>query len=428
VDDPSRRDFLARAGGGLAALALTPGLVAFTGRSRAAAHAARRSGGSGTVRVGVVGTGARGREALEAFAELPAAEVVAICDEDPGRLKGGKRRAPDALATTDLAEMLEAAAGLEAVVLCTPTHRHLEVLQPVLAAGLHVYCETPLAHRREDAEAIVRLAADSERVVAAGSTARANPLYTRTRGVTRTEATGRLLAAEVHAHRRTSWRQAAPDPAWEAKRNWRLDPEVSLGLPGEVLAHWFDYLLWTTGLEPVSVHGHGAVLAWRDGREVADTVQLLVACAGGPAWNCEATLGNSFGDEEARVHGTNGTVRAAESHAWLYKESDAPTQGWEVYATRETHFRDEGLVLLANATKLAAQEKLAAGAGQPHSPFWYALDDFLAACLEGRKPACTPREAFPATILAQRAADALRSEGGAGLDGLLAPPASDAAR
>jgi predicted dehydrogenase len=397
-----RRDFLFHAGGGLAALAIGPDLLAWRGRAAALPPGVQLS-------VGVVGTGERGRQALDELAGMESVEVVAICDEDPGRLKGGQRRAEAAQAFTSIADFLENAFGLQAVLIGTPTHRHLEVVEAALASGRHVYCEAPLAHTTEAARAICAAAAAApSRICVAGFTARANPLYLRTRGVAQSDAVGALLGAHVHAHRRESWRQAAPEPEWEAQRNWRLDPAISLGLPGEIGAHWLDYLLLTTRLTPASVRAHGGVLAWNDGRRIADTVQVEIACTGGAAWTLDLTIGNSYGQEQALVYGAHGAVRAAETHAWLFKEADSPTQGWEVYATREHHQKDEGLVLLANATKLAEQSKLKEGIGLPHSPLWYALDDFVAACLGGGKPACSFADALPATELAISAAAALR--------------------
>lgn len=406
-----RRDFLLHAASGLAAVALAPAASALHGRSGAYS-------GRAPLGIAVVGTGERGREALDELATIETARVVAICDEDPGRLKGGERRAPEAAAFTSAAELLDGAFGLQAVVVCTPTHRHLEIVRAALDAGLHVYCETPLAHRAEDARALVAAAAAVPgRVCAAGFTTRANPLATRTRAVTQSDAVGTLLGAHAHVHRRSSWRQAAPDPEWEARRNWRLDPAVSGGLPLELGAHWLDYLLLATRQTPLSARARGGALAWRDGREVADTVAIEIAVAGDAAWTLDLTLGNSYGGEQALVHGAHGSVRMAESHGWLYKESDSPTQGWEVYATRENHHRDQGLVLLANATKLAEQDKLRDGIGLPHTPLWYALDDFVAACASGAAPACTFSDALPATELALAVAHALKTGGEVELPG-----------
>ena len=44
-----------------------------------------------------------------------------------------------------------------------------------------------------------------------------------------------------------------------------------------------------------------------------------------------------------------------ERRGWMFKEVDSPLLGWEVYARKETFFKEVGIVLAANATKLAAQ-------------------------------------------------------------------------
>jgi len=409
MSDLDRRDFLRRTGGGLAALALAAEaagaemLLPDPLPRRARAQDAKLA-------IGVLGTGGRGRAALDELATVESARVVAVCDVDEGRLRGGRRRAPEAATYTEVAPFL-AHEGLQAVVICTPTHLHRPAVTAALAYGLHVYCEAPLATTIGDARAIAQASADAAqegRVCAAGFTARANPLYRRTRELYATGGLVRVLHAHVHDHRRTSWRALAPDPQLATARNWRLDPAISLGLAGERAAHGFDYLHWATGGTPERIQGLGQLLHWEDGRSTPDTVQLQAPLSGGGTWSADLTLANSWGGEQVHVHGVGGTVRAVGTNAWLFKESDAPIQGWEVYAARIEQLGAEGLVLLANATKLAAQEKLHAGVGLEHSPHWFALDDFVGSCLAGEVPACTPTDALPATVMAIAAAQAVR--------------------
>jgi hypothetical protein len=54
-------------------------------------------------------------------------------------------------------------------------------------------------------------------------------------------------------------------------------------------------------------------------------------------------------------YGTDATVMMRERRGWMFKEVDSPLLGWEVYARKETFFKEVGIVLAANATKLAAQ-------------------------------------------------------------------------
>jgi hypothetical protein len=81
-----------------------------------------------------------------------------------------------------------------------------------------------------------------------------------------------------------------------------------------------------------------------------------------------ATLANSYEGMHELFRGTNASIKLAWSHGWMFKEADAPTQGWEVYANRQQFHNDEGITLIAGATKLAEQGKLKEGVGLPYTP------------------------------------------------------------
>jgi hypothetical protein len=91
----------------------------------------------------------------------------------------------------------------------------------------------------------------------------------------------------------------------------------------------------------------------------------------------------------------------------LFKEPDAPTQGWEVYATRQQIFDEEGIVLIANATQLAAQGQLQAGVGLPHPSLYYSLMDFLRSVTENAPVVCSMQDGANATIVGIKANEAV---------------------
>ena len=161
-----------------------------------------------------------------------------------------------------------------------------------------------------------------------------------------------------------------------------------------------DVMHWFRGEYPVRVSGRGAIRLHQDGRTLADTVELDFVFKDGVSFRYDATLASSHGGTFEVVRGVNGTIRLAWSHAWLFKEADAPTQGWEVYATRQQVLDDEGIVLIANATQLAAQGQLQSGAGLPHPPVYYALVDFVKSVNEGAPVACSMAEGSRATQVA----------------------------
>ncbi len=383
---PDRRSFLLRTAGALAGLPLLP-----------AALRAEPVRLSRAVGVGLIGVGRQGRAILTELERLPDVTVAAVCDLSPSRLRIAGERAPAALATAEYRQVLERA-DLQAVLVATPTHLHRAIVEDAVAAGKHVYCEAPVAHTVEDARALGALA-PAGLVVAAGFGARANPLYQRARTMMGSDAMREPVALTAQWHRKTSWRFPAPDPGTARQTNWRLDPAVTTGLAGEVGSHQFDVARWFLGAMPVTVRGGGSLRHHRDGRELFDTVHADLVWPDGVTLRWQATLANSFGGAFEVIQGVTGAMKLADQHGWLFKEADAPTQGWEVYAARQQFYDDEGIVLRADATKLAAQGQLQAGEGLPFTTLYYGLADFFQAVTEGTPVACPIAEGAASTIL-----------------------------
>ncbi|MBI4252196.1 MAG: Gfo/Idh/MocA family oxidoreductase [Candidatus Tectomicrobia bacterium] len=61
---------------------------------------------------------------------------------------------------------------VEAVILTTPNHNHMEHIEALAAAGKHVYCEKPIAHSLEHARRIVQAAERAGVKLAIGHSAR----------------------------------------------------------------------------------------------------------------------------------------------------------------------------------------------------------------------------------------------------------------
>jgi predicted dehydrogenase len=261
-----------------------------------------------------------------------------------------------------------------------------------------VFCEAPIAASVEDCEALAKAGARSKTVSQAGFQGRSNPTYRRAQPLIDTEVR-QLVSMYAQHHRKTSWRFPGSDPAAERAANWRLDPDVSIGLAGEAGTHQFDVAHWFRGAYPARVQGRGAIRLHKDGRTIADSIELDLLWPDGVALRYQATLASSYGGQHEMFVGTQGTIRLAWSHGWLFKEADAPTQGWEVYATRQEAFGEEGIVLIADATRLAAQGALAAGIGLPHPSLYYALVDFVRSATEGAPVRCSLQEGARATIV-----------------------------
>jgi len=121
------------------------------------------------VRVAVVGLGYWGPQLVRNLYESPHAELVAVCDSRPEALAPLARRYPGVRQTTDFAEIL-ADDSIEAVVVATPISTHYPLARAALENGKHTFVEKPLAGSLAQANELVRLAKELDRVLMPGHT------------------------------------------------------------------------------------------------------------------------------------------------------------------------------------------------------------------------------------------------------------------
>lgn len=123
------------------------------------------------IAVGVVGLGFMGRTHVGAFSRAEGCEVVAVADQDAGRLTGepveggnfetggGERLFdPAIVSTSEEAFELIDHPEVELVSITTPTPTHLRLARAVMASGRHLLVEKPVDL---DPEAIKTLAAEA---------------------------------------------------------------------------------------------------------------------------------------------------------------------------------------------------------------------------------------------------------------------------
>jgi predicted dehydrogenase len=133
------------------------------------------------LRVAVIGAGAFGRNHLRVLHQLQheghAVELVAVVDRDPAAVAAASEKF--GIPGFDTIEACLAAAGpLDAASVCVPTVHHASAAAPLLAAGVDLLIEKPLAASLADADHILELASKHERIVQVGHLERFNPAVT----------------------------------------------------------------------------------------------------------------------------------------------------------------------------------------------------------------------------------------------------------
>jgi len=124
-----------------------------------------------TVRVGVVGVGALGQHHARVYADLPGATLAGLYDVDPARAAEVAARH----GVPSFADVRELIARTHAISVAVPTVDHHRVARELLEAGKDVLVEKPMTARLEEAEELIRLAAEKGAILQVGHIERFNP-------------------------------------------------------------------------------------------------------------------------------------------------------------------------------------------------------------------------------------------------------------
>ncbi|QDX26891.1 Gfo/Idh/MocA family oxidoreductase [Sphingomonas suaedae] len=300
--DLSRRRFLERLGG----VAALGGLGAV---APWAAQAANIDAGGGDVRIGIIGTGSRGRTLLQNLLKARGCRIVALCDDQAPHLAQAQKLMPQpAPGFADHRAMIDAG-GLDAVVIATPLHVHAPQTFDALDAGLHVWCEKAMARTVADCRAMVARADTAGKLLQIGHQRLFNPTYLKAIKRVRAGEIGTVTQIRASWHRQTNWRKPVPvGSALEQRTNWRLYREFSGGLMTELGTHQIQIANWVLDDVPERVMGSGSICFWKDGRTVYDHVALIYEYAGGRKLIYTSLLNNRRYGCEEQIQGSKGTI------------------------------------------------------------------------------------------------------------------------
>jgi predicted dehydrogenase len=300
--DLSRRSFLDRvlmaaAGAGMTAAAPWAAIAAGT----AAATSDR-------IRIGVIGTGDRGRTLIQNINKTRNCMVAAICDNyEPHLTKARPYVGANTPVYADHRAMLEKG-GLDALVIATPLNLHAKHVLDGFDAGLHVWCEKAMARTIPDCSAMVKRSQDSRKILQIGHQRMFHPTYLNALRRAKAGEIGSLTQIRASWHRNNSWRRPVPAGVSDRQINWRLYRDSSAGLMTELATHQLQVGNWFFDAVPTRVMGSGSICFWKDGREVYDHVALIYEYAGGRKLIYTSLLNNARYGCEEQIQGSKGTI------------------------------------------------------------------------------------------------------------------------
>ncbi|NIK76856.1 putative dehydrogenase [Paenibacillus castaneae] len=218
--------------------------------------------------ISILGAGAIARHHAEALKNWPASDNIqlAVTDVNIQTLEDFGNNYPEAILFRTIDELLSMPTGeLDIIIVATPPFAHFELVQRALISGRHVLCEKPLAMNRVEAEKMLTLAKNHNRLLACCSN--------RFLGVETTEEVKRLIERRelgelYHMTFIQKHQRSRTGIEYQPSSRWFLDSSKS---GGGTLMDWgpYDMACLIDLLSPVRVD---IVSAWLSNPETESTL------------------------------------------------------------------------------------------------------------------------------------------------------------
>lgn len=227
------------------------------------------------VRIGIVGAGKMGLSHFAIANAHPKASVVAVCDTSRYVLSVLGKYAK--VATYTSYETMLSRAGLDAVIVSTPTRTHFRCAEQALQRGLHVFVEKPLTLSHFESRVLADLGERRRRVNQVGFHNRFIGTFREARRLVRAGAIGAVTQARGTAYGQVVVKEQA--------RTWRSRSAEGGGCLRDYAIHVVDLMNFVLGA-PARVTS--ASLESIHSRDVDDAVHATFAWADGAAGALEA--------------------------------------------------------------------------------------------------------------------------------------------
>jgi myo-inositol 2-dehydrogenase / D-chiro-inositol 1-dehydrogenase len=321
------------------------------------------------LRIGVLGTGRIGRIHAGNVLTHPKTKLSAVADAMP---KVAKAFAAETGARAETVEAILAAKDIDAVMICSPTDTHADLIEKAVRAGKAVFCEKPVDLDAARIRRCLAVVAKAGRPLMIGFNRRFDPNFAAVQARVKKGEIGAVEMVTILS------RDPGPPPIDYVKR--------SGGLFRDMMIHDLDMARFLLGEEPVEVHAVGSSLVDKAIGKAGDvdTAAVLLKTASGKIAQISNSRRATYGyDQRIEVHGAKGMLRAANIH--------------------------ETTVELANGAGFRADPIQNFFLERYAAAYRAELDAFVTAVAKNKKPAPSGEDGLRAQVLADAATQAAKT-------------------
>ena len=297
-------------------------------------------GANDKLRVGVIGAGQRMKGLLDSADKAGAYEIVAVSDMY-GPHRDAMRERSNGLATMhlDYREVLDK--NIDAVIIASPDHWHVQMAVDALKAGKDVYLEKPVTHTIEEGVTLTRAVRSSKQILQCGMQQRSWTHFRDAVDLIQSGSLGRVAQVRMYwwQNYQKSWPKApveqqlldwklwlgsAPDQPYSEEKffHWRWFWNFGGGAMTDLFTHWIDIVHWAMKSDQPR---RAQMLADKyvfDQWDCPDTIQAAFRYPGFDVVY-EGMMASSIDDGGLEFRGTDATLKINRGAFSVYRE-DAP--------------------------------------------------------------------------------------------------------
>jgi myo-inositol 2-dehydrogenase/D-chiro-inositol 1-dehydrogenase len=248
------------------------------------------------LRIGLLGCGRIGRVHAASIMRLPDAALVAVSDAyaqnalDLATQTGAQVRSSDAIIESD---------DIDAIIICTPTDTHYDLIHAAAKARKAIFCEKPVDMSADRIRDCIKVVEAHAVAFMTAFNRRFDPNFASVHARIQAGEIGNVELVTILS------RDPAPPPISYIK--------TSGGIFRDMMIHDFDMARFLMGEDPVQVFATGSALVDPEigAAGDVDTAAVILTTASGKICQISNSRRASYGyDQRVEVHGSAGLLRA----------------------------------------------------------------------------------------------------------------------